>query len=138
MKTKFWIEKVWGGSIDNATIADVDIAFEEIKLIVNEQRFFWIGYGDEEYVLEIHENLDVFYLYGEDQDKSLKAKFNNWVEVRHCVEMYFANDFLLLKNRIELFLLRERSIKKDKMYYVLRLQNFLEMYILRQKSYKKY
>lgn len=131
MITEFWIEKARGDSIDNATIADVNIAIEELKLIVKDYRSFWIGHNDEEYVLEIYENLDVFFIYGEYQDKSLKVKFNNWEEVSICIEMYFTKDFLLLKNRIELFLLREGRIKRDKMYYVLRLQFFLEMYILK-------
>lgn len=107
MITDFWIEKAWGGSIDYATIADAIMAIEEVKMIVQEHAAFWIGHNDEEYVLEIHGNLDVFFIYGENQDKSLKSEFNNWEEVKSCIEMYFAKDFLLLRNRIDLLSLTE-------------------------------
>lgn len=111
MITEFWIEKGWGGSIDNATITDVNIAIEEINIIVQEYGSFWIGHIDEEYVLEIHKNLDVFFIYGKNQNKRLKSEFNNWEEIRYCIEMYFAKDFLLLKNRIDLFSRQKGRIK---------------------------
>lgn len=101
MITEFWIEKGWGVSIDNATIADSSITIEEIKIMDQEHGSFWIGHIEEEYVLEIHKNLDVFFIYGENQNKNLKATLNNWEEARYYIELYFAKDFLLLINEIE-------------------------------------
>jgi hypothetical protein len=102
MITEFWIEQGWGVSIDNATMEDISITIEEIKIMDLEHGSFWIGHVEEEYVLEIHKNLEVFFIYGENQDKSLKAEFANWDEALYYIKMYFAKDFLLLINEIEL------------------------------------
>lgn len=110
MITEFWIEKATGDSIDNVTIRDAKIAIEEIKTADTEHGAFWIGHIDEQYVLEIHKNLDVFLIYGENQDKRLKSEFNNWEQVENCLEMYFTKDFLLLKNRIGLPWLPQRRM----------------------------
>lgn len=107
MTTEFWIEKATGESIDNATISDFNLALEEIKTADTEHGSFWIGHIEEQYVLEIHKNLCVFFIYGENQYKRLKSEFNNWQDIKDCLELYFAKDFLLLKNKMELVLCRE-------------------------------
>lgn len=62
MATESWIEKGWGKSIDNTTIEDVKFAIEEIIRIDEEYGVFWVGHTDQEYVLKIHKNLDLFKL----------------------------------------------------------------------------
>jgi len=101
MRTKFWIEKNWGQSVDNATLQDARIAIAQILSRPGEQALFWLGHTDQEYVLEIQNTLEVVFTYGENQDKKIKAKLFTWEQCQHLVEMYFAQDFLSLKNQIE-------------------------------------
>ena len=101
MTTEFWIQKGWGESVDNATIEDTNVAIEEIIKIGKEYGTFWVGHNDKEYVLEIHKDLDLFLIYGENQDEKIQTKFVNWDECRHFLEMYFSKDFLGLKDEIK-------------------------------------
>lgn len=102
MITEFWIEKGWGESVDNATIEDSNVAIEEIIKIDKEHGAFWVGHTDIEYVLEIHKDLNLFFIYGENQDKKIQLKFVNWDECRHLLEMYFSMHFSAIKNEIQL------------------------------------
>lgn len=102
MTTEFWIEKGCGESVDNATIEDTNVAIEEIIKIGKEYSTFWVGHTDKEYVLEIHNDLNLFFIYGENQNKKIQSKFVNWDECRYLLEMYFSKDFLGLKEQIKL------------------------------------
>jgi hypothetical protein len=102
MTTEFWIEKGWGESVDNATIEDANVAIEEIIKITKEHGSFWVGHNDKEYVLEIHNDLNLFFIYGENQNKKIQSKFVNWDECRYLLGMYFSKDFLGLKDEIKL------------------------------------
>lgn len=102
MTTEFWIEKGWGESVDNATIEDTNVAIEEIIKIGKEHSTFRVGHTDKEYVLEIHNDLNLFFIYGENQNKKIQSKFVNWDECRYLLEIYFSKDFLGLKEQIKL------------------------------------
>lgn len=112
MVTEFWIEKGWGVSIDNATIMDANVAIAETLEMHDEHGSFWIGHIDEEYVLEIHKNLDLFFIYGENQDKQLKVELRNWEQARYFIQMYFAKEFFVLITEIELLSLSNRRAQK--------------------------
>lgn len=112
MKTEFWVEKGWGDSVENATIADINVAIEETIKMDEEHGAFWVGHIEEEYVLEVHKNLDLLFIYGANQDKQLKAELNNWEEVKYFIRMYFSKDFLVLKEEIELKSFSSRRMQK--------------------------
>ena len=113
MVTEFWIEKGCGVSIDNATITDINVAIEELITIDDdEHNSFWIGHTDQEYVLKIHKNLDLVFIYGENQDKQSKTKLPNWDQARYFIQIYFSKDFLLLKNEIESLSFSKIKIQK--------------------------
>lgn len=101
MKTKFWIEKNWGQSVDNASLEDALIAIEQILSRSGEHACFWLGHTDQEYVLEIQNTLELVFTYGENQDKKIKAKLFTWEQCLHLIKMYFAHDFLAIKSEIE-------------------------------------
>jgi hypothetical protein len=114
MTTKFWIEKKWGDSVDNATIEDTEIAIgEAIKTNKQQHSIFWVGYADLEYVVEIHKDLDLFFIYGENQDKRIQAQLFHWNEVRYFLQMYFDKDFLGLKNEIESRVFSNNWLEKE-------------------------
>lgn len=74
MTTNIWIEKGWGDSVENATFDDIIIVIEETIRIDEEHGAFWVGHMENEFVLEVHKNLDLFLVYGE--NKTSKFKLN--------------------------------------------------------------
>ncbi len=109
MKSNIWIEKGWGEVVDYATFKDIDTAIEEIINQDEEHGAFWIGNLENEYVLEVHKNLDLFFVYGENQNEQLQINLNNWEDVKKIFEFYFENEFEKLKNELEM---RQHTYKK--------------------------
>ncbi len=102
MTTDIWIGKGWGDSVENATFEDIKIAIEETIRMDEEHGAFWVEHMEHEFVLEVHKNFDLFFVYGENQDEQIQTKLNNWEDVKHFFEMYFDNEFDKLKKEIEL------------------------------------
>ncbi|TPG34839.1 hypothetical protein [Flavobacterium pectinovorum] len=105
MVTEFWIEKAWGESINNALITDAYNALIELINVDDEHGFIWIGHVDEEYVLEIQKDLQLFLIFGENQDKRLKMSILDWDKVVLLIRSYFDKDFGVLKNEFTMNLL---------------------------------
>ncbi|WEK21496.1 MAG: hypothetical protein P0Y49_10140 [Candidatus Pedobacter colombiensis] len=102
MTTEFWIEKGWGDSVDNMTFDDISVAIEELIKMDEEHDAFWVGHLSKEYVLEVHKDLNMFFVYGENQDEQIQAKVTNWEEVKHFYQLFFTNEFEQLRNEIAL------------------------------------
>ena len=102
MTTSIWIEKGWGDSVENATFDDIKTAIEETIKMDEEHGAFWVGHMENEFVLEVHKNLDLFFVYGENQDEQIQTKIDNWEDVKHFFKMYFDSQFEKLKKEIEL------------------------------------
>jgi hypothetical protein len=101
MTTEFWIEKAWGDSTRNASFDDIKTAINETIKMDEEHGAFWVGHPEEEYVLEIHKNLDLFFIYGENQEEQLQTKLDSWMDVQHFFQLYFDREFERLKNEIQ-------------------------------------
>ena len=106
--TEFWIEKGWGVSIDNAEIADAVNTVEEIKKRYDEDGVFWIGHIQEEYILKIHKDMSILYIYGKNQDKELLYVLKELSQAEHFIKMYFSKYFLGIKEQIILFALNKK------------------------------
>lgn len=102
MITEFWIEKGWGDSVDNATFDDISVAIEEIIKMEEEHGAFWVGHLSKEYVLEVHKDLNVFFVYGENQDEQIQVRVANLEEAKHFYQLFFTNEFEQLRSEIEL------------------------------------
>lgn len=102
MTTNIWIEKGWGDSVENATFDDIKSAIEETIRMDEEHGAFWVGHMENEFVLEVHKNLDLFFVYGENQDEQIQTKLDNWEDVKHFFKLYFDKEFEKLKTEIEL------------------------------------
>ena len=102
MTTNIWIEKGWGESVENATFDDIIIVIEETIRTDEEHGAFWVGHMENEFVLEVHKNLDLIFVYGENQDEQIQTKLDNWEDVKHFFKLYFDNEFEKLKTEIEL------------------------------------
>jgi hypothetical protein len=102
MTTKIWIEKVWGDIVEDATFDDIKVAVEEIIQMDEEHGAFWVGHMENEFVIEIHKNLDLFLIYGENQNDQIQTKLDNWEDVKHFFKLYFDNEFEKLKTEIQL------------------------------------
>lgn len=102
MTTNIWIEKDWGDSVENAIFDDIKTAIAETVQMDEEHGAFWVGHMENEFVLEVHKNFDLFFVYGENQDEQIQTKLDNWDDVQHFFQLYFDSEFERLKNEIEL------------------------------------
>jgi len=102
MITNIYIEKGWGDTVENATINDIKIAIEETIRMDEEHGAFWAGHKENEFVLEVHKNFDLFFVYGENQHEQIQIKLDNWANVEHFFQLYFDSKFEQLKNEIQL------------------------------------
>lgn len=101
MATNIWIEKGWGESVDNATFDDIKTAIEETIRMDDEHGAFWVGNMENEFVLEIHKSFDLLFVYGENQEKQIRTKLENWEDAKHFFKLYFNSEFEKLKTEIE-------------------------------------
>lgn len=101
MDKRFWIEKSWGGSIDNAGPGETAAAFEEIKKTGHHARAFWIGCGDLQYVLKIQKDLELVLIYGENQDIEIKKKAADWQEVSVLTALFLKSEFTELQLQMQ-------------------------------------
>lgn len=115
MKTNIWIEKSWGGSVENATFDDIKTAIEETIRMDEEHGGFWVGHMKNEFVLEVHKNFELTFIYGKNHAEQIQTKLDNWEDVKRFFILYFDNEFEKLKYEIELRpfthkkLIRQRS-----------------------------
>ncbi|MBL0013387.1 MAG: hypothetical protein IPP30_06380 [Flavobacterium sp.] len=70
METPFWIEKAWGDQVENATMDDVRVAIQETLNMDDEHAAFWVGHYENENALEVHKDLEIFYVSGDNQTTS--------------------------------------------------------------------
>jgi hypothetical protein len=101
MTTNIWLEKGWGDYIENATLNDISIAIGEITRMDDEHAAFWVGNLDNGFVLEAHKTLDVFFVYGENDDEQIQAKLKNWEDAIRLFKLYFDHKYNSLKAEIE-------------------------------------
>lgn len=99
MTTEFWIEKGWGNQLITRQLKMLNLLLKKIIRIDEEYGIFWVGHTDKEYVLKIHKNLDLFFIYGKNQDKQMQIKLGNWDEFTHLFKIYYAKDFVGVKKR---------------------------------------
>jgi hypothetical protein len=101
METQFWIEKAWGDHVNNATMDDIRVAIKETIKMDDEHGAFWVGHDDSENVLEVHKDLEIFYVFNENLDDQLKAKLNSWQEVEYLYEQFLGDNAEQIKSFIE-------------------------------------
>lgn len=63
---------------------------------------FWVEHMENDFVLEVDKNFDLFFVCGENRDEQIQTKLDNWEDVKHFFKSYFDNEFEKLKKEIEL------------------------------------
>ena len=101
METPFWIEKAWGDHVENATMDDVRVAIKETLDMDDEHGAFWVGHYENENVLEVHKDLEIFYVSGNDLSNQLKTKLNSWTEAEFLYQQFLDDNYEKVKNFIE-------------------------------------
>ncbi len=101
METPFWIEKAWGDQVDNAIMDDVRLAIKETINMDEEHGAFWVGNYENENVLEIHKDLEIFYVFNDNSDDQLKTKLNSWQEAEYLYEQFLHDNYKEVKSFIE-------------------------------------
>jgi hypothetical protein len=109
MRTPFWIEKAWGGSVDNATFDDIKVAIQETINMDDEHGAFCGGHMENENVLEVHKDLLVFYVYNNNPEDQMRTKLNSCEEVESLYRLFFNSSFDEIR---EIFTNRTNEDKK--------------------------
>lgn len=100
MTTEFWIEKAWGDSVENATIADIKVAIQEILKMDDEHGGFWVGNNENEFVMEIHKDLKLFFVANDKPDEQITAKLNSWAEAEKFYQLFLDNRYEQIEEEI--------------------------------------
>ena len=101
MKTPFWIEKAWGDQVENATMDDLRNAIRETINMDEEHGAFWVGHYENENVLEVHKNMEIFYVFSDNLNEQLRAKLNSWKDVEFLYQQFFDDNYDQVKKIIE-------------------------------------
>ena len=96
----FWIEKAWGDTVNNATMDDVRVAIQETVNMDDEHGAFWAGNMDYENVMEVHKDLELFYIYNDNLAEQLKVKLTTWNEAESLYKLFFDNNFEQVENEV--------------------------------------
>lgn len=92
--TASYLEKAWGGSVENPTMKDVQIAISETIKMDDEHGVFWVGCGDdEEAVLETSKDLSVIGIFADSPGQQIKARFDNWMDIEELYKVLLSGDF---------------------------------------------
>jgi hypothetical protein len=101
METPFWIEKAWGEHVDNATMNDVRVAIKETTKKDDEHGAFWVGHNKNENVLEVHKDLEIFYVFNDNLDNQLKTKLTSWQEAEYLFGQFLHDNYAQIKSFFE-------------------------------------
>ncbi|GAA3754652.1 hypothetical protein [Flavobacterium ginsengiterrae] len=99
MPAGFWIETNWGESFDEVTEKEITLILQNIFKNKKSDAAFWIGDNEGLHVLEIHNDFNLYYTYGENMDKRLTAAADGIVQCSYIVNMFISENFLLFRNR---------------------------------------
>lgn len=78
-----YIQYAAGYNKDNVNEKDINKAIEDIQKMDNEHGAFWVSViTDDENVIEVNKALQISIILEPDNDKELKYKANDWVEVK--------------------------------------------------------
>lgn len=100
MTTEFWIENAWGDSVDNATIDDIKVAIQETLKMDDEHGAFWVGNNDNEFVMEIHKDLKLFFATNDKSDEQITTKLHSWAEVEKFYQLFLDNRYEEIEKEI--------------------------------------
>ncbi len=93
MTTNFYIEKAWGDSVDNATMDDIKIAIQETVKMDDEHGAFWVGNMDNEFVMEIHKDLKLFFTTNDNLEDQLSTNITSWTEAERFYKLFLDNEY---------------------------------------------
>lgn len=100
MTTNFWIEKAWGDSVDNATMADIKTAIQETIKMDDEHGAFWVGNMDNEFVMEIHKDLKLFFVTNSNPEDQLSTRLTSWTEVERFYKLFLDNEYKQIETEL--------------------------------------
>ena len=86
-----YLQKAWGGSKDQVSMDDVRTAIAETIAMDDEHGAFWVGTGDEDYVLEVWKDLTTFWYFPGKTD--VRKQLPNWEMVEQLFELLLGEDY---------------------------------------------
>ncbi|QLC67230.1 hypothetical protein LPB248_13255 [Flavobacterium sp. LPB0248] len=95
-----YLESANSSSFDNCTIENLDLAFEELEQSDEEHGAFWVVDEDEN-VLEIHKNLQLFIIYSGDSENQIIKQLKDINQARLLFVELINGNIEQLKGQVE-------------------------------------
>lgn len=102
MKKVLWIEKNWGGSLNDISAEDFVGTLGQIMKTQHSGAAFWMGCSDGEYVLKIEKNLNLTFICGKNLDLELTVKTACWEDIHSLGILFIRGEFKLLEDLMEI------------------------------------
>ncbi|KRD12115.1 hypothetical protein ASE21_21385 [Flavobacterium sp. Root901] len=101
MSQTFWIETNWGTSIDNVGKKEILSVLNELSLTQNPSAAFWVVDKEGLNVLQIHKNLCLHYIYGENLDRKLSIKLQKTEDCLYFIDQLIEGNFFVSQGNLD-------------------------------------
>lgn len=102
MKIVFWIEKNWGGSLNDFSTKDFSGTLGEMMEKEQHASAFWMGCCTAEYVLKIEKNLNMVFIYGTSQDQQTSIRLACSEDIHSLGVLFLKGHFRLIADLIKI------------------------------------
>jgi len=97
-----YLQTAWGDQWNDVTMDIVRIAIEGIKKMDDEHGVFWVGLmKEEENVLEVHKDLELFGVFEEEPGIQYKGQGKDWNEIEILFQTFLSNKMEVVKSRLK-------------------------------------
>jgi hypothetical protein len=96
-----YLQTAWGDQWDNVDMNIVRTAIKGIKEMDDEHGAFWVGLmKEEENVLEVHKDLELFGVFEEEPGIQYKGRGKDWNEIEKLFETFLADKMAIVKSKL--------------------------------------
>ncbi|HYI78085.1 MAG TPA: hypothetical protein VEW65_10740 [Chryseolinea sp.] len=96
-----YLQTAWGDQWENVDMTIVKMAIKGIKEMDDEHGAFWVGLmKEEENVLEVHKDLELFGVFEDDPGIQYKGRGKDWSEIAKLFETFLAGKIDIVKSKL--------------------------------------
>jgi hypothetical protein len=96
-----YLQSAWGDQWHNVDMNIVRLAINTTKEMDEEHGAFWVGLLiEEENVLEVHKNLELFGVFEAEPEIQYRGRGNDWQEIETLFETFLSGKLDIVKSRL--------------------------------------
>jgi len=97
-----YLQTAWGDQWDDVTIDIIKTVIEGIKRMDDEHGAFWvIVVNDDENVLEVHNDLELFGVFEDEPGIQYKGRGKDWNDIEALFQTFLANNIEIVKTQLK-------------------------------------